>query len=70
MVCPCAGGGVWVEYLVEREILIETGGRWTCAAGVEEAGVPDRLRQMIERYLGPQGRSPGPDRRGPELPSR
>ena len=42
-----------VDYWLSQEVLVETAGQWHLAAGVEDvaAGVPESLRQMIERQL-------------------
>jgi predicted ATPase len=43
-----------VDYWVSQKVLVETGGHWQVAAGVEDiaAGAPESLRQMIEKQLG------------------
>jgi DNA-binding winged helix-turn-helix (wHTH) protein/predicted ATPase len=43
-----------VEDWVSQQVLVETGGQWQVAAQVEElaAGVPESLRQMIEKQVG------------------
>lgn len=42
-----------VDYWLSQDLLIETAGQWQLAARVEEvaAGVPESLRQMIEKQL-------------------
>jgi DNA-binding winged helix-turn-helix (wHTH) protein/predicted ATPase len=40
-----------VEHLVQRGVLIEAEGLWSCTASADDAGVPDSLRQMIESRL-------------------
>jgi DNA-binding winged helix-turn-helix (wHTH) protein/predicted ATPase len=43
-----------VDYWVSQGVLVETAGRWHLAARVEDltAGVPESLRQMIEKQVG------------------
>jgi predicted ATPase len=43
-----------VDYWVSQRMLVETAGQWQLAARVEDlaAGVPESLRQMIERQVG------------------
>jgi predicted ATPase len=40
-----------VEHLVQRAVLIEAEGLWSCTASADDLGVPDSLRQMIESRL-------------------
>jgi len=40
-----------VEYLIQRRLLVEATGQWRCMVSVEDAGVPDSLRQMIEKQI-------------------
>jgi DNA-binding winged helix-turn-helix (wHTH) protein/predicted ATPase len=42
-----------VDYWVSQKVLVETGGHWQLAAGVEDiaAGAPESLRQMIEKQV-------------------
>jgi DNA-binding winged helix-turn-helix (wHTH) protein/predicted ATPase len=42
-----------VDYWVSQKVLVETEGQWQLAAAVEDvaAGVPESLRQMIEKQL-------------------